>query len=165
MDGSCCEDSVPGSALLASRTDTLFGLLTDPSGAVTREAAVALRPWVSDLDLPRLRDLVAESNPWHVRMAGYRLLRERDTWTRLLVDLELAADPSPWMRDRARGDIADWLAGEAATTYTMPRGPVADAPARRLRGAAEALGPDQVRLLRFHLGLDRRRNHRFRTNR
>ncbi|MEV8037448.1 hypothetical protein [Streptomyces sp. NPDC086182] len=138
----------------AAHPDTLSALLTDSSGAVTRQVAIALRPWASRLDLPLLRELLSASNPQHIRMAAYRLLHERDTWTRLLIDLELVADPSPLMRGRARGDIAAWLTREAATTYSTPQGRTADTLTRHLRDAEEALGPDQVRLLRFHLGLE-----------
>ncbi|MFD5318803.1 hypothetical protein [Streptomyces sp. NPDC127098] len=140
----------------ATDPDTLLAMLTDPSGSVTRQVSTALRPWASGLAPGPLRKLVAEGNPWHVRMAAYRLLRERDPWTRLLVDLELVADPSPPMRGRARGDIAAWLAREAATTYSMPRGETADELAARLPDAADALGRERVRLLRFHLGLGNR---------
>lgn len=137
----------------AAGPDTLSPMLTDPSGAVTRQVAIALRPWASRLDLSRLRELVTAGNPWHIRMAAYRLLRERDTWTRLLIDLELVADPSPSMRDRARGDIANWLKREAATTYSMPQGRTAEELTRHLHDTEAALGPKQVRLLRFHMGL------------
>jgi hypothetical protein len=137
----------------AADPDALSAMLTDPSGAVTRQVVIALRPRASLLDLPRLRELLTASNPQHIRMAAYRLLHERDTWTRLLVDLELVADPSPSMRGRARGDITVWLTHEAATTYSMPQGRTSDALAGHLCDAEDALGPDQVRLLRFHLGL------------
>ncbi|MBO3744994.1 hypothetical protein J5X84_02865 [Streptosporangiaceae bacterium NEAU-GS5] len=137
----------------AAGPDTLFAMLTDPSGAVTRQVTITLRPWASRLDLTRLRELLNERNPQHVRVAAYRLLRERDMWTRLLVDLELVADPSPSMRSRARNDIAAWLTREAATTYSMPHGRTADALARQLCDVEDVLGPDRVRLLRFHLGL------------
>jgi HEAT repeat protein len=137
----------------AADPDTLSAMLTDPSGAVTRQVTITLRPWASRLDLPRLRELLTESNPQHVRMAAYRLLHERDTWTRLLIDLELAADPFPSMRNRARSDIATWLTREAATTYSMPQGRTADALTQQLCDAEDVLGPDRVRLLRFHLGL------------
>ncbi|WP_432043949.1 hypothetical protein [Streptomyces cadmiisoli] len=137
----------------AADPDTLAAMLTDPSGSVTRQVVIALRPWASRLDLQRLRDLLDESNPQHIRMAGYRLLYERDTWTRLLIDLELVADPSPAMRSRAGNDITVWLTREAATTYSVPHGRTADALAERLSVAQDLLGPDRVRLLRFHLGL------------
>ncbi|MFF3817051.1 hypothetical protein ACFYYD_10600, partial [Streptomyces bluensis] len=65
-------------------------------------------------------------------MAAYRLLYERATWTRLLIDLELVADASPSIRNRARSDIAMWLIREAATTYSMPQGRTADALTRQL---------------------------------
>jgi hypothetical protein len=135
----------------AADPDTLSAMLTDPSGVVTRQVTIALRPWASRLDLARLRELLTANNPHHIRTAAYRLLHEGDTWTRLLIDLELVADPS--MQDLARSDIAAWLTREAATTYSMPQGRTADALTRHLYDAEDALGPDQVRLLRFHLGL------------
>ncbi|WRZ88024.1 hypothetical protein OHB54_02470 [Streptomyces sp. NBC_01007] len=137
----------------AADPDTLSAMLTDPSGAVTRQVTITLRPWASRLDLPRLRELLTASNPQHIRTAAYRLLHERNTWTRLLIDLELVTDPSPSMRGRARSDIAAWLTREAATTYSMPQGRTADALTRHLRDAEDVLDADQVRLLRFHLGL------------
>ncbi|WP_409474643.1 hypothetical protein [Streptomyces sp. HC307] len=137
----------------AADPDTLSAMLTDPSGTVTRQVTITLRPWASRLDLPRLRELLTVSNPQHIRMAAYRLLHERDTWTRLLIDLELVADPSPSMRNRARNDITTWLTREAATTYSMPQGRIADALTKQLCDAEDVLGPDRIRLLRFHLGL------------
>lgn len=131
----------------------LSAMLTDPSAAVTRQVTAALRPWASRLDTRRLRDLLTDAHPQHVRTAAYILLRERDIWTRLLVDLELVSDQSPVMRNRARSDLATWLVREAATTYSMPQGRTADALADRLHDATNVLGEDQVRLLRFHFGL------------
>jgi hypothetical protein len=136
--------------------DALAAMLTDPSGAVVRQVTTALRPWASRLDPRALRELLATGNPHHIRVAAYRLLCERDTWTRVLIDLELVADPSPRMRDRARCDIATWLAREAVTTYSMPRGRTADALDERLRAVGDVLGAERVRLLRFHLGLTSR---------
>ncbi|MBB4795898.1 hypothetical protein [Streptomyces nodosus] len=140
----------------AADPDALFPMLTDPSGAVTRQITRALRPWASRLDLPRLRELLTVGNPQHIRTAAYRLLHQRDTWTRLLIDLELVADPSPPMRNRALSDIKSWLTHEAATAYSMPQDRTADALAQHLCEAEDALGPDLVRRLRFHLGLTRR---------
>ncbi len=137
----------------AANPETVGELLGDPSAAVTRQVAIALRPWAAQLSLERLRGLLAAARPQHVRVAAYRLLRERDTWTRLLIDLELVADQSPALRNRARGDIEAWLAREAATTYSRPHGDAADALAERLQCVETVLGRDQVRLLRFHLGL------------
>ncbi|MER5515700.1 hypothetical protein [Streptomyces sp. NPDC002763] len=137
----------------AADPNTLSGMLADPSGAVTRQVTTALRPWASRLDPHRLRELLTASNPHHIRVAAYRLLHERDTWTRLLIDLELVADPTPSMRNRARSDIATWLTYEAATTHSMPQGHTADALNKQLRDAEDVLGPDRIRLLRFHFGL------------
>jgi hypothetical protein len=127
--------------------------LDDPSAAVTQQVTVALRLWAAQLDLGRLRSLLAAANPDHVRVAAYRLLSERDTWTRLLVDLELVADQSSALRERARSDLDAWLACEAATAYARPPEDVANALDRRLQRAEAVLGRDQVRLVRFHLGL------------
>lgn len=137
----------------AASPDTVGGLLDDPSAAVTRQVTVALRPWAAQLDLWRLRSLLAAANPDHVRVAAYRLLSERDTWTRLLVDLELVADQSSALRERARSDLDAWLACEAATAYARPPEDVADALNGRLQRAEAVLGRDRVRRLRFHLGL------------
>ncbi|MHB9859913.1 hypothetical protein [Streptomyces sp. YIM S03343] len=137
----------------AAGPDTVTTLLTDPSGAVTRQVTRALLPWASRLDLRHLQALLAQSNAQHIRMAAYRLLHERDVWTRLLTDLELFTDPSPMLRNGARSDLKNWLTREAATTYSMPRGPTAEALTRQLTNAEPVLTPDQLRLLRFHLGI------------
>ncbi|MGP4112268.1 hypothetical protein ACTWP5_15310 [Streptomyces sp. 4N509B] len=93
----------------AADPDTLAPMLTDASGAVVRQVTSALRPHASGLDRTRLRALLAPGGPPHVRTAAYRLLHARDTWTRLLTDLDLVADPSPAIRRRARTDLANWL--------------------------------------------------------
>jgi hypothetical protein len=128
-------------------------LLGDPAASVTRQATIALRPWAARLDPQRLRGLLAAAKPRHVRLAAYRLLRERDLWTRLLVDLDLVADASPALRNRARDDLGTWLTREAATAYSRPPAAMAAALDDRLRRAEATLGRDRVRLLRFHLGL------------
>jgi HEAT repeat protein len=137
----------------AADPDTVSGMLTDPSGRVTRQVTTALRPWVDRLDVQWLRHLLAETNPQHVRMAAYRLLHDHDVWTRLLVDLELICDSSPSLRNRARSDLMAWLTREAPTTYSMPQGQVADALAQELGRAEAVLGQHQIRLMRFHLGI------------
>jgi hypothetical protein len=128
-------------------------LLGDPAASVTRQATIALRPWAARLDPQRLRGLLAAAKPRHVRLAAYRLLRERDLWTRLLVDLDLVADACAALRNRARNDLGTWLTREAATAYSRPPAAMAAALDDRLRRAEATLGRDRVRLLRFHLGL------------
>jgi hypothetical protein len=137
----------------AASPDTVGDLLDDPAVSVTRQATIALRPWVAQLDPQQLRSLLAMAKPQHVRIAAYRLLRERDTWVRLLVDLDLVADASPALRNRARDDLGTWLAREAATAYARPQAEVAAALDDRLRRAEATIGRDRVRLLRSHLGL------------
>ncbi|MFI7273281.1 hypothetical protein [Streptomyces sp. NPDC049879] len=133
----------------------LTGLLTDPSGAVVRQVTRALHPHASGVDAEHLRDLLASTRPGHVRTAAYRLLRERDTATRLLTDLGLLTDPLPALRARARNDVREWLAHDAATAYAAPPPAVAAALAARLPDAEAVFGPDVTRLLRFHLGIGR----------
>jgi hypothetical protein len=87
------------------------------------------------------------------RSAAYRVLRERDIWTRVLTDLELYNDENDDLRNRVRGDIAGWLSREAATAYSMPAGATADRLDDLLGSLAGALGAHRERLLRFHLGL------------
>ncbi|MDT0269628.1 hypothetical protein RM844_25420 [Streptomyces sp. DSM 44915] len=139
----------------AAEPALLAPLLTDPSGAVTRQLAVALRPHAGALDPAYLRGLLAVDQPGHVRLAAYRLLHARDVWTRLLVDLELFTDPSAVLRARARNDLVTWATREAATTYGMPAGATAAALAARLAEAEDVLGPERSRRLRFLLGLRR----------
>ncbi len=95
--------------LSAADPDILAPLLTDPSGAVTRQVTLALRPRASELDLTHLQELLAPDNPRHIRATAYRLLHSRDVWIRLLTDLQLISDASPQIRNRARNDLAIWL--------------------------------------------------------
>ncbi len=132
---------------------TATEMLQDPSAAVTRQAALTLRPRAADVPLAVLQPLLAPDRPPHVRSAAYRVMRERDIWTRVLTDLELYNDENDDLRNRARGDIAGWLSREAATTYSMPAGATADRLDHLLVDLAGALGAHRERLLRFHLGL------------
>lgn len=69
----------------------MLTMLEDPSGAVTRQVAVSLRPHASSVSVDALTPLLAPDAPPHVRSAGYRVLREHDVWTRLLTDLSSTA--------------------------------------------------------------------------
>jgi hypothetical protein len=88
-------------------------------------------------------------------MAACRLLRAHGTWTRITVDLQLINDPVHAIRTDARADLTNWLARDAATTYSFPHGPRADELSALITGTEAILGPEQTRLLRFHLGLPR----------
>src|SRR6266513_5061895 len=77
-------------------------LLEDSSAAVTREAATALIGRAAELDGGFLETLVEADQPRHVRVAAFRLLRERELWTRLGTDLRFVGDPEPGIALRAR---------------------------------------------------------------
>lgn len=133
----------------------LLPLLTDPISSVTRQVTLSLRRQADTLDEHSLRSVLHQPHQRHVRMAAYRLLRARDTWTRITVDLQLIDDPVPAIRTDARADLTNWLARDAATTYSFPPGPRTDELATLLTDAEVILGAHQTRLLRFHLGLTR----------
>jgi hypothetical protein len=131
----------------------LSEMLDDSSAAVTRQVAATLVPRATDVDAKRLAELLDPRQRPHVRSAAYRLLRMQGVWTRVRTDLELLDDEDEKVRGRARGDLFGWVDRNAATTYSMPTGAVADQLDVLLRQAAPSLGPSRERLLRFHLGL------------
>ena len=132
---------------------TLVTMLDDPSPAVTRHVVTTLAPRVDEIAASRLAQLLDPANRPHVRAAAYRLIRARGIWTRLLTDLELYEDDDENLRTRARGDLFAWLERDAATTYSTPAGTTAARLDVHLSRLAPSLGPTNVRLLRFHLGL------------
>ncbi|ROP34820.1 hypothetical protein EDD40_0024 [Saccharothrix texasensis] len=131
----------------------LLPLLADPVGSVTRQVTLSLLHQSDTLDERSLRPLLGQPHPPHVRVAAYRLLRAHGPWTRISVDLHLVNDPGHAIAADARTDLADWLRHDAATAYSVPRGPRADELSALLAEAEPILGPEQTRLLRFHLGL------------
>ncbi|WP_214409292.1 HEAT repeat domain-containing protein [Sphaerisporangium fuscum] len=130
-------------------TAGLAVLLEDPAPVVVRNVVEALRGSDERFPTRRLRALLAPGRPRHVRLAAYRLLRERDAWTRVEADLLLVTDQDETLKDRARTDLATWFAKDAARQFM--RGP------DRVRGDLEALlpgaepivGAETVRLLRL----------------
>lgn len=133
--------------------DVLFPLLKDDSGRVVRQVTQALRPIVGALDLDALRELIDPENPRHVRAGAYKLLRERDIYVRLVVDLQLMDDSSPELAGRAKADVHDWLTRVAPTAYEPPTGALRDELDHRLRRQQPTLDPRVTRALRFHLRL------------
>lgn len=137
----------------ATPVGSLVAMLTDPAPAVVRQATMSLRRYAGALDEQLLSELLTPAHARHVRIAAYRLLRERDTWTRLAVSLRLTSDEDIGLRGRARGDIGTWLRHDSATAYTA-----ATAAQRRrlldLLAAAESeLAPRVVRILRAHVNV------------
>jgi HEAT repeat protein len=133
--------------------DLLFPMLSDESARVARQAAQALRPIVAQVDLEALRSLVDAENQRHTRTAAYRLLRERDIYVRLVVDLQLLNDSTSELAARAKADIQDWLTRVAPTAYEPPSGALREELAQRLAQEQARLGPAVTRTLRFHLRL------------
>lgn len=131
----------------------LLTLLEDPVSAVARQAVLSLLPGADTLDEHALRPLLRPPHPPHVHWAAYRLLRARDTWTRLSVDLELATDPGHPVHANARADLTAWLRHDAATTYSTPSADRAAELSGLLAAAEAVLGPETTRVLRFHFGL------------
>lgn len=131
----------------------LSTMLDDSSAAVTRQVVATLVPRANDVAPERLADLLDPRQSPHARAAAYRLLRVQGVWTRVRTDLELLDDEDEKVRGRARGDLFGWLDRDAATTYSMPTGAVADRLDTLLRMVAPSLGAERERLLRFHLGL------------
>lgn len=95
-------------------------MLNDGSGRVVRQVAQAIRPVVGELNLDALRALIDPENQRHTRTAAYKLLRDRDIYVRLAVDLQLMSDSSPNLAGRATADVHDWLARVVPTAYEPP---------------------------------------------
>ena len=139
--------------LSEAKPDELTTMLDDPSGAVTRQAVAGLRPNANGIPAGILDTLLAEENPTHVRLAGYRLLTSGDPWLRVTTDLRLVDDPDPRLLATARADLAGWLDREAATVYRSPRPDQAMLLDRLIEHARPVLGDHRCTLLRFHAGL------------
>ncbi|RZS37491.1 hypothetical protein EV193_10546 [Herbihabitans rhizosphaerae] len=130
----------------------LAPMIADEYPSVARQASVALLPDAGRLDQAWLREQL-DSPRRHVRVAAFRLLRARNTLTRLETVLRLIADRASPMRRQAMLDLDNWFARESATTYRLPS-PDQAADLRVLIAAASAeLGERRVRWLRSVLRL------------
>lgn len=134
-------------------TDLLIPLLRDASPAVTRQVLATLRPTASTLDPAMLHAMLAPANAAHIRFTGYHLLTDGDAWLRLATNLRLVEDADERLRATSRADIVNWLDRHAATTYHRPTSRRAAELDNLIERARPILGPQQVRLLRFHAGL------------
>jgi HEAT repeat protein len=132
----------------------LLPLLSVTSPRVRAEAVRALRRLgQATPDLPALRELVGAGDQQHTRTAAYRLLRVRDIYVRLAVDLQLLNDRSTELAGRAKADIHDWLTRVAPTAYEPLSGSIRDELDARLNEERSLLGASMTRALRFHLRL------------
>jgi hypothetical protein len=129
-------------------------LLHDPSAAVVREAATALRPFAHRLPSGLVLGLLDDARP-EVRRAGYRLLA---THAPLRAALLLAADDDPGLARQARLDATrisregDGRGHGRRRTEPIDVAPVErDDLCRLLDRAAAALGPEVTARLRARL--------------
>jgi hypothetical protein len=126
-------------------------MLTDAAPAVVRQAAVSLRTEAAILDEQVLYSYLATSHPHHVRIAAWRLLRYRDAWTRVIVDLHLVNDSDNRVRLSARADLGNWLVTDAATTYTKPTATQRGRLLALIADSEPTLGTEYTRSLQFHV--------------
>ncbi|WP_233157246.1 MULTISPECIES: hypothetical protein [Amycolatopsis] len=126
-------------------------LLADPSPRVARQVMLALRETAALIDETVLHGMLAPGQPAHRRRIAFQLLSARDTWTRLALDLRLVLDPDEPLRDIAAGDLRNWFAYGAATTYTTPTTTQAAELRDLLNRAEPLLGTAHARVLRLFL--------------
>ncbi|MFD9409607.1 hypothetical protein ACFWBN_21655 [Streptomyces sp. NPDC059989] len=94
--------AVAGLYLLEATDDALLlPLLDDPSPAVAREAARALRFSIYALPTDRLQSRLVPGWPVHTRRAAYRLLLPRGGITALRAAVALVRDEDPVLREAA----------------------------------------------------------------
>lgn len=134
----------------AGLSDVFLGLLTDPARSVVREVVQLLRPYAGTLDENMVRGLLAPAHEWHVRIAGYRLLHDRGSWSRVEADLALMTDADVRLAKLGSDDLHSWLVHGAATTYARP---TAEQRERLLDLVAKVEpAPGSFEPLRFHIG-------------
>jgi hypothetical protein len=132
----------------------IAGMLADPAPVVVRAVKQALRDEPYAVPTARLWTLLAADSPPHVRLGAYDQLRDKDTWTRVHVNLHLLAARDPELSNRAHADLTAWTRHRAATAY---RPPTKDTRLRlgQLIDAAEALiGAQQAHQLRWILDIN-----------
>lgn len=125
--------------------------LHDDSELVVRAAARLLRRRVSRIPKKVIADAVASSSR-ATQLAGLRLARRSDGWSRLEADLTLAADADDTIARQGREDLISWVTRVAPTLYTKPPADQLDA-IRRLLDCA-SLDETLDRAIRFHSGMD-----------
>ena len=139
----------------AATPERVGHMLTDDSAAVTRQVTKALIGHAREINVEVLSELIRADHPRHVRVAAYRLLRERDVWSRLSADLRFIDDDEIAVKMRARADLEAWLKRDAATTYSRPQGSTAEELRTLLDQGERFLNPKTTKDLRFHLGLQK----------
>jgi HEAT repeat protein len=154
------DEAVRRAALSASRwivsepllVEIASAALHDNSELVVRAAARLLRRRASRIPTSVIADAVASSSRT-THLAGLRLARRSDGWSRLEADLALAADADDTVAREGREDLISWVARVAPTLYTTAPPDQLDA-IRRLLDRAR-LEKSLDREIRFHCGIDR----------
>jgi hypothetical protein len=132
----------------------IAGMLADPAPAVVRAVKQALRSEPDAVPAARLWELLAAGAPPHVRLGAYEQLREKDTWTRVHVDLHLLAAHDAELSNRAHADLIDWTRRSAATAYRTPTKEMTLRLGRLIDAAEPLIGAQQAHQLRWILEID-----------
>jgi hypothetical protein len=132
----------------------IAGMLADPAPVVVRAVKQALRSEPDAVPAERLWELLAADAPPHVRLGAYEQLREKDTWTRVHVDLHLLAAHDAELSNRAHADLIDWTRRSAATTYRTPTKEMMLRLGRLIDAAEPLIGARQAHRLRWILEID-----------
>jgi HEAT repeat protein len=156
------DEAVRRAALNAARwivpdtelTDLAAAALHDRSEPVVRAAARLLRRMVSRIPTQIIIDACA-SHARATQLAGLRLARRADGWTRLEADLTLAADDDPTVARDGRADIQSWVAEVAPTLYQQPG--VSQRERLRVLIDEARLEVKLDQAIRFHAGLPTQR--------
>lgn len=132
----------------------IAGMLADPAPVVVRAVKQALRSEPDAVPAERLWELLAADAPPHVRLGAYEQLREKDTWTRVHVDLHLLAAHDTELSNRAHADLIDWTHRSAATAYRTPTKEMTLRLGRLIDAAEPLIGAQQTHQLRWILKID-----------
>ncbi|MFB4304713.1 HEAT repeat domain-containing protein [Actinomadura sp. GTD37] len=132
----------------------IAGMLADPAPVVVRAVKQALRNEPHAVPTARLWTLLAADSPPHVRLGAYDQLRDKDTWTRLHVDLHLLATRDPELSNRAHADLTAWTRHGAATAYRTPSKEMALRLGQLIDTAEALIGAQQAHQLRWILDIN-----------
>ena len=132
----------------------IAGMLADPAPVVVRAVKQALRNEPDAVPAARLWALLAADSPPHVRLGAYDQLREKDTWTRVHVDLHLLAGRDTELGKRAHADLTDWSRRGAATAYHPPTKEMALRLGQLINKAEALIGAQQAHQLRWIIGIN-----------
>ncbi|MFL6055174.1 MAG: HEAT repeat domain-containing protein [Actinoallomurus sp.] len=131
----------------------ITGMLADPAPVVVRAVKQALRSEPDAGPAARLWELLAADSPPHVRLGAYEQLREKDTWTRVHVDLHLLAARDIELGNRAHADLIAWSRRSAPTAYRTPTAEMTRQLGALIDAAEELIGAQQAHQLRWILGI------------